>query len=342
MILSRLKAALLLALCLQIPLTARAAEVLVPPGQNPAITQNQCRSLPPGSTIRLMPGRHALPLQLSELHGSSQAPIHITAEPQAFIDGWQDKAAGKFGHGSGILLEKSSFVVVEGLSISGFERGITIGGCQSVTLKANIITDVSNYGIMSYMSDGTAISENRIERSYLEHGIYVSGAGKQIIITKNIIRDTHINGIHVNGAVAGPVIADNTLERTGSFPSKEGGAALTLLGGTTSPVVTNNHLKNIYGQGITVDAPNAVIRGNSFESCAWSSILGLPQSLNLHLAGNVFQDSKVVPLQLSGTIIPSLTAAGDHFATTGPVCQENESHKSYHLKDWQGIGKDDH
>ena len=329
------KAALLAALLIQVPLMAWAGDIEVRPGQNPA-PQN----LAPGSTLRLMPGRHTMPLHLSDLHGTAQAPIRITAEPGAVLDGWQDKAAGKFGPGSGILLEKSSDVVLEGLNITGFERGITLGSCRMITVRGNTITDVSNYGIMSYMSDAVSLLENRIERSRLEHGIYVSGAAKQILISKNIIRDTHINGIHVNGNVVAPVISGNTLERTGLYPTKEGGAGLTLIGGTTSPLVQGNHFKNIYGQGITLDAPNATVGDNTFESCAWSSILGLPHALNLHLTGNAFQDSKVIPLQLTAGIIPSLSASGNRFATNGPVCQENESHKTYLLKDWRGIGKD--
>ena len=92
--------------------------------------------------------------------------------------------------------------------------------------------------------DGTTIAENTIERSHVEHGIYISGAGKQVTVSKNVIRDTHINGIHVNGVVAAPVISDNKLERIGSFPTKEGGAALTLIGGTSAPVVSGNSFKN--------------------------------------------------------------------------------------------------
>ena len=89
-----------------------------------------------------------------------------------------------------------------------------------------------------------------------------------------------------------------------------------------------------------MDGPNAVIRNNTFEACAWSSILGLPHARNLRLEGNSFKDTKVIPLQLSGSILPGLTASGDRFATSGPVCEENESHKTYLLKDWQAMGKD--
>jgi len=314
---------------------ALASDIQIRPDQNAAVL----RSVPPGSTIRLMPGRYTQPLHFIELRGTPQAPIRITAESGAVIDGRTDKSIAK---GSGLLLEKSSNVMVEGLTIAGFERGVSIGACQMVTLKGNTIHDISNYGVMSYMSDGTTIVENTIERSSVEHGVYISGNGSKITVANNTIRDTHINGIHINGVVVAPVVKGNILERTGSFPTKEGGAGLTLVGGTSAPVVEGNTFKNIYGQGITMDAPNAVISNNTFVSCAWSAILGLAGSKNLRLSGNAFQESKVIPLQLAASILPSLTASGDHFAANGPVLQDKDSNKTYSLKDWQGMGKDVH
>jgi parallel beta-helix repeat protein len=335
-----LPASMLLAvlfLCVQ---AAHGSEIQVTPGMNPGALQAQTRSLPPGSTIRLMPGHYTQGLLFSELRGTPQAPIRITADGGVTLDGWVDKAAKKFNPGSGVELGKCSNVIVEGLQITGFGRGITLGSCQMVTLRANTITDVSNYGIMSYMSDGTSILENTIERSYVEHGIYISGVGKQITISKNKIRDTHINGIHINGAVVAPKISDNTLEHIGYFPTPEGGAALTLIGGVTNPVVEGNRFKDIYGQGITLDAPNAVIRDNTFDSCLWSDILGLTNAATLHLENNKFQNSKAVPLQFTKAAVASMTASGDRFTTSGPVVEETDTHKTYSFKDWQAMGKD--
>lgn len=332
--------ALVLSLHLEAANAAQGREVLVRPSDPPATVHNLVRSLGPGGTVRFSAGVYSKGLHITDLRGTPQAPIRITADPGVSIEGWRDKASKAFGPGSGILLEKSSNVSIEGLSISGFERGITLGGCQMVTLKGNTITDVANYGIMSYRSDATTIVDNRIERAHLEHGIYISDAATRIIISKNFIRDTHVNGIHINGAVAAPIIDSNRFERTGSFPTKEGGAALTLIGGTTSPLVEKNQFKNIHGQGVTVDAPNAVFNANSFESCAWSSILGLPRSMNLRLSNNIFQDPKVIPLVLSSAILSTLQASGDRFSAGIPVCQLNESQRTFTLKDWQGMGKD--
>ena len=315
-------------------------EIQVGPGDDPAALKSRLRLVPPGSTIRLLSGVFGNGLQLSELRGTPQAPIRITAAPGASLEGRRDKGAKTFAHGSGLLLEQSVNVIVEGLTIAGFERGITLGGCQAVTLKGNTIHDVNNFGIMSYRSNATSIVANRIERCYAEHGIYISDAATQIVITDNVIRDTHVNGIHINGAVVAPVITGNRLEQTGSFPTKEGGAALTLVGGTTAPMVAHNQFKKIYGQGITLAAPNATIEANTFEACAWSGILGLPQATGMRLSGNDFRNVGVIPLQLSQAVIASATASGNRYSDRFPVCESTDGKRTYSLKDWQGLGKD--
>lgn len=317
-----------------------AAEIQISPGDDPAALQAKVRSLPPGSTVRLLPGRHTATLRLSGLHGTPQNPIRITADPGATLEGAYDKDSNVFSKSAGLLLEASSDILVENITVSGFERGITLGSCKDVTVKDNHIHDVGNYGVMSYKSDDIKIVGNTIERSYREHGIYISSSGMAPSLTSNTISDTHINGIHINGAISKPIVADNHLVRTGLFPTKEGGAGLTLVGGVTDPVVERNTFKDIYGQGITVDAPNAVIRDNTFESCTWSGILGLPKALDMNLANNAFNDSKVIPLQLSAAILPSMTASGQRYAKGSAVCQERESKRAISLDAWQEMGKD--
>jgi|GEM_PF-6483959 len=337
-----LLAAMLPLLLLEASLAMGGAEIQVRPTDDPAALKTRLRGVAPGTTVRLMPGVFGKGLQLTDLRGAPQAPIRIVAAPGAVLDGRRGQGAKSFANGSGILLENSGNVILEGLTIAGFQRGVTLGACQSVTLQGNTIHDVDSYGIMSYRSNGTTITENRIERCSSEHGIYVSDVAAKVVISKNVIRDTHINGIHVNGAVAGPVITDNQLERIGVFPTKEGGAGLTLVGGTTNPVVRHNRFKNIYGQGITLDAPNAVIDANTFDVCAWSGILGLPHAMGLRLTDNEFRTVPVIPLQLSPGIIASVTASGNRYPARLPVCETVDGKRRYSLKDWQALGKDVH
>uniref|UniRef100_I2Q334 Right handed beta helix domain-containing protein n=1 Tax=Desulfovibrio sp. U5L TaxID=596152 RepID=I2Q334_9BACT len=320
---------------------ALAADIQIRPTDAPAGLEARLRSVPPGTVLRIAPGLYPQGIQLSELRGTPAAPIRITADPGgAGMEGWRDKKAKAFGEGSGILLQKASNVVIEGVTIAGFVRGVTLGSCQDVTIKDSTITDVSSYGIMSYRSNGTTIQGNTIERAYNEHGIYISDVAAKIVIAKNTIRDTHINGIHINGAVAGAVISGNRLERTGSFPTKEGGAGLTLIGGATAPVVEGNRFSHIYGQGITLDAPGATITGNTFEDCSWSAILGLPHGTNLRMTDNVFKDTGVIPLQFPPGILGSVTASGNRYAANQPVCEVGDGQRKLGLKDWQGMGKD--
>lgn len=321
-------------------LPASIIEITIHPSDDPAAVQSKVRTLPPGSTVRLLPGRHTNPLRFSGLRGTPQNPIRITADIGATLEGTYDKNTDTFTKGAGIIIEKSSDILIEKCSISGFERGITLGACNHVTIKENNIHDIGNYGVMSFKSDNIVITANVIERSYREHGIYISASGQFPFVTDNTIRDTHINGIHVNGAIVNPNLSGNRLERTGLFPTKEGGAAITLVGGTIDPVVERNTFNDIYGQGITLDAPNAVIRDNTFASYAWSGILGLPKALNLNLANNVFAAPKTIPLQLSAAILPSLTASGQRYASGLAVCQERESKRTHTLEAWREMGKD--
>lgn len=319
---------------------AAFADILVGPS-DAASLQARLRSAPPGTVIRVAPGAYPQGLRLTDLRGTPQAPIRITAGTGSGegMEGRQDKKTADFSRNSGILLEKSSHVVIEGLSIAGYARGVTLGNCQNVTITGCAITDVGNYGIMSYRSDGVKILDNTIERSHNEHGIYISGAAKGVVIANNRIRDTHVNGIHINGPVVGPVVTDNRLDRTGSFPTKEGGAGLTLIGGTTAPVVERNRFSRIHGQCVTLDAPNAAIADNTFEACAWSGILGLAGGKDLRLTHNVFKEAGAIPLQLAPGIVGSVTASGNAYAPGQPVCKAGDG-RGYNLKEWREMGKD--
>lgn len=315
-------------------------------GQSFAITPQEglgkLAKLPlgPGATVTLKPGTYTDTVKLAGLHGAKDRPIVITAEKGAVIASWKDAASREILPTSSILLEKSNDVVFRNLDIAGASRGITLGSCNNIIIENNNIHDIGNYGVMNYHSSDVTIKNNVIERSTFEHGIYLSGPSAGVRVIGNTIRDTHVNGIHINGAHVNTVVSGNHLERTGQYPTKEGGAAVTLVGGTSGPLVENNTFKDIYGQGITVDAPDAVIKGNTFVSYAWSAILALPHAQQLTIAGNTFQDPKTIPVQTSANLLPTLTASGNRYAANCPVAQERESKRSYSLSDWQGIGKD--
>lgn len=317
-----------------------ASTVYISPDDTPAAIQAKIKSIPPGSTIQLNSGKYISTIRLTAINGTPQNQIIITGSQRTTIEGQYDINNNTFSKGSGILIEKSKYIILKHVDISGFERGITIGSSENITIANNTIHDVGNYGIMSYKSNDTTITDNTIERSYREHGIYISVSGNSPTISKNTIKDTHINGIHINGAINNPNIFNNSLLRTGTFPSKEGGAGLTLVGGVASPVVWGNDFSGIYGQGITVNAPDAVITDNTFDTFSWSGVLALPNALNLKLSGNTFADPKVIPLQLNSAVIPTLTAGGQRYASGIPVCQEQDTKRTYTFEAWRELGKD--
>jgi len=248
-------------------------------------------TLTPGDTATFTPGVYTGAASLNKLHGAPGRPIVITAEKGAAIESWKDTDHKVPLPVSSLLLQNSSNIEITNLNIAGAARGITLGNCTNVTISKNYIHDISNYGIMNYKSSGTSITDNTIERSSLEHGIYISADASNIRITNNTIRDTHVNGIHINGNITAPLVENNTLERIGSYPTKEGGAAITFVGGVTAPIARNNIFKAIHGHAITLDAPNALITSNTFQSCDWSAILALPNATNMTLTNNRFKDT---------------------------------------------------
>lgn len=297
--------------------------------------------LGPGSVVVLKPGIYRGGATLSEVRGAPGRPVVIMGEKGAIIESWTDKAKHEYLNGSSLNIGKCSNIEIRGLEMSGAVRGITLGNCKDIVLRNNNIHDIRNYGIMSYFSSNVTISDNLIERSALEHGIYISGDATKVVLTGNTIRDTHINGIHINGKIVAPVVEKNTLERTGLYPTKEGGAGVTLIGGVTAPLVQGNTFKNIYGQGITVGADRAVIAGNTFESYSWSAILALPTAQSLTIEGNRFEDRRCIPLQLPASILGSLKAVNNTYAIKdGRVFQDSVTEKVMTLKQWKASGKD--
>lgn len=296
----------------------------------------------PGTTVLLKAGTYTGTAHLSWVNGTQDLPIVISGESGTIIESWKDKSTQQYMNGSSLLIENSSYIQFNNLDISGAERGFTLGSCNNVTVANNFIHDISNYGIMSYRSSGVTIDTNDIERSFYEHGIYVSDFASNIHIVNNTIRDTFINGIHINGAVVAPLVENNLLERTGRYPTGGGGGAgITFIGGVTSPVARGNTFRNIYGQGITIDAPDGTIASNTFEDYTWSGILGLAGAVGLTLDSNKFQDSGTYPLQFGPNMLSTLKATNDtYLIQCGLVYQNNDTGQLYSLEQWKAMGFD--
>lgn len=298
------------------------------------------QGLRPGDRLTFKAGVYATPIKLPRMTGAPNNPIVLTAESGAVFECWKDKSTKQYDPGSCLLVQGSKYLRIEHFNLSGAARGLTLGSCEFVTVHGNSMHDISNYGIMCWCSNNVEISENTIQKSSIEHGIYVSGKGHDIKLIRNAVSLTHINGIHINGAFTGIEVRNNTLDSTGAYPTREGGAGLTLVGGVTAPKVENNVFKNIYGQGITVEAPDAVIQGNTFESYSWSGVLILDRARNVTLKNNQFQDGKVIPINISESALDSLNCIGNRYSSSVKAVCLTLSKKTFTLSAWQALGKD--
>ena len=216
-----------------------------------------------------------------------------------------------------------------------------MGGCNNITIRNCYVHDMSNYGIMNYRSSKTIIENNKIERSSIEHGIYVSGAANGIAIKDNFIEDTHVNGIHCNGKISSAIIEGNVLHRIGYYPSKEGGAGITVVGGASNFIIRNNQFVHIHGQGLTVAGPNVTIINNSFHDLAWSAILAIGQANSLKFMNNIVSEGKAVPLQVRPAFLSSFVCDYNYYVLGKQKIYTTQK-TAYNLKKWQEKGFDKH
>ncbi|MBI5547948.1 MAG: right-handed parallel beta-helix repeat-containing protein [Deltaproteobacteria bacterium] len=236
-----------------------------------------------------------------------------------------------------LMIERSHFLVIEGFEITGSSRGITLGACDSVVIRRNYIHDITNYGIMNYRSDRTLIEHNRIERSSIEHGIYLSDSGTGVVVSDNFIAHTQINGIHMNGALVSPVVRRNVIFRSGTYPAFEGGAGITYIGGASDGLITNNLLIDVGGQGMTVLSSGAKIRNNVLDGWTWSGILTSASTTHLELTNNIFVSASASPLGIDASARPSLKADYNFYVLGSQAITGSEPFAT-----WQASGQDMH
>ena len=299
----------------------------------------------PGQKIILSKGAYDAPFNASGLKGLPGNPIVITGEVTAEDSKGISPNYKDFPTLPGMLLQNCNYVRVEGLHFTGGQRGITLGSCNDVTVKNVHVSKISNFGIMNYDSSNTTITSCLIEYSSAEHGIYLSGHGDNLLVSGNKIMNTHVNGIHCNGPLTNIKILNNQLINIGTYPDKEGGAAITLIGGATKALVEGNTFSNIYGQGITVGGTEIVITKNVFESYAWSGLLILPSSKSIKVIANQFLDKKVVPYNFNESILSSLESRENVFKiSSGVVClktlKDGKTEVQINSSEWKKMGFD--
>ena len=296
----------------------------------------------PGSEIRLLPGIYRGTLRIARAKGISTHPVMVVGTKGTIIDAWNVARQDRGGYGEhGILIQNSSHVILKGIEIQGAERGITIGNAMDISILGCHIHDVRNYGIMNYKSAGTRMAGNRISRSLKEHGIYISGQAQDIQIRENIIADSHINGIHCNGRITSSIIERNQFYRIGTYPSKEGGAAVTMVNGASDALIQNNLFVDIYGQGFTVSGAGVKIINNVFHNVAWSVILGIQGVSNLEFINNIVIEGKAVPFQIHGGGLVSFACDYNYYCLKNQPFYESHGEKM-NWRQWRNKGFDSH
>lgn len=317
-------------------------QVIVSPAEGVAGISKALSSATPGTRILVMKGQYFGMIKASNVHGTADMPITVEAKPGVILLAKQvEQQDLPKVQGSVIEIGKSSNLILRGFELAGGNRGITLGNCQSIRIENNIIHDVGNYGVMSYYSNDTVIRHNHIFRSFIEHGVYISGPATGLIVSDNLIEDTHINGLHMNGEIIKPLVERNIFVRIGCFPSKEGGAAITFINGAQEGTIRNNLFIDIYGQGIIVSSPKLIINNNIFDGVSWSVLLALPGAANMEFRGNIVREKHTIPFQFADGILATFKANYNWYDMGGqPMFEEDSSKRTLTHTQWLKEGMD--
>ncbi|SDI85055.1 right-handed parallel beta-helix repeat-containing protein [Chryseobacterium jejuense] len=126
--------------------------------------------------------------------------------------------------------------------------GITVGG-QNITILKNRFKNSSQGIVIAEKSDFVSISDNDIENTILEHGMYVDAGVSNITIIGNRVRNTVKMGIKLqnfdykNYVSHNIVISNNTIENT------RGGGDGISINNTTGVVDAQLYAKNVVVSG---------------------------------------------------------------------------------------------
>lgn len=129
--------------------------------------------------------------------------------------------------------------------------GIVVGG-QNITIFKNYFKNSSQGIYIAEHSNYVSISDNDVENTILEHGMYLDSGISNLTVTGNRVRNTGKVGIklqnsdHINYISNNIVISDNIIENTG-----EGGDGI-LINNTTAPEIPQLYAKNVVVSGNVV------------------------------------------------------------------------------------------
>jgi parallel beta-helix repeat protein len=246
-----------------VPATANATQYFVAPGGSDAAAGSEAapwRSLQhaadvigPGDRVAVRPGSYTgFYLATS---GTASAPIEFTAEPGVIIT--QRNATTP----DGINLERASYVVLDGFSVTGMPRaGVRTVGSSSVPARFVTVRNVHAYdnarwGIFTGFVDDLLIESNIASGSVIEHGIYVSNSGDRPVVRDNVIFGNRAAGIHMNGDVnqgGDGIISNALISGNRIYDNGLGGASGINMDGVQDARIENNLLYNNHASGISL------------------------------------------------------------------------------------------
>jgi parallel beta-helix repeat protein len=183
------------------------------------------------------------------------SPITFFAEPGVVIN--QRNATTP----DGINLERASYVVIDGFSVTGIARagvrsvGIPSSFARFVTIRNVTATNNGKWGIFTGHVDDLLIENNRTSGSIDEHGIYVSNSGDRPVIRYNETFNNRANGIHMNGdlsqggdgIISGAVVSGNRIYNNGV-----GGGSGINMDGVQNSRIDNNLIYGNHASGISL------------------------------------------------------------------------------------------
>ena len=279
----------------------------------------------PGDELRLLPGRYA-PVVVNELSGEQDRPIRIV--------GWRphpDDAAVVIAgptqqHGRGLTLIRCHHLVVEGLEITGSQKGVSIQSCSVCRVsKLNVHdlgqeaihvgrgeTNTSGDGFSGPASQDIVVSGNRIagtgqvtaiygEGIYIGTGAIAGDDTHDVLIENNELTDISAEAIELKPGTYNLTVRGNRITNT----HHQYNAAITIcVEGTTGRsgryLIENNVIDGVHKvrysvAGIAIGHGDAIIRNN--EICNVDGGVGIqvyhrfqnPAACRVVLSGNDIQ-----------------------------------------------------
>jgi hypothetical protein len=222
------------------------------------------RVLKAGDMLVILPGRHTIGSVTVAFQGVEGRPVTLRGEPGACLAGtWTHETEGQAGRakpaGSGLFIT-GEWGIVENLELCNHNNRCVGGVGKHMVLRNLHLHTYSNYGIITNTMEDLRIEDCRIHGSLLEHGIYLTGQNKNVIIRNTEIYDTAINGIHINGDKDENILVENCTFRQ---CSRDWGACITQMRGAHDITIRNCLFYSNLGHVFTMGGDNTRIIQNT-------------------------------------------------------------------------------